>query len=217
MVLDDATMVPELRAQYASARDSFMGTLVRMRHEGIDMVIIVHNRGNVSPVIKNSATIDTLFDPRSRADKTAVAEQTSGLSEKGLEQLVKAAMGSSQHGTVSIYKGRPMDSKYVLNFNTYAVLGWDEKEAPTLEVPTEPPEPEWAPPLVMKYLPAGQRLLRRLRDFERNIDPDREELGKGLEPNNVLATQRVNVVDEAHKQRERKRRRYMGMFNAFES
>lgn len=214
LVLDDSTMIRELSTRVADARTSFMGKLVRMRHEGIDMVVIVHNRGNVSTIVKNSATVDTLFNPRSRADKQAVAETTSGLSEKGLEALVQLAQQTSQHGTVTLYKGAPEDRKYAINLNTYVKLEWDDS-LPEPIFDAEPPEPAWAPSAVMKKLTAGKRLLTRISKFEKGIDPDEREVDWGLlsnaDPHEPTSEQR------RHAKYRRQRRRALARWNAFEA
>ena len=205
LILDDATMVAELRARNADARDSFLGRLVRMRHKGVDMIIIVHNRGNVSTVIKGSATVDTLFDPRSPADKKGVVENTSGLSMKGLESLVELAQSTSPHATVTMYKGAPQDRRFAINLNTWVNLEWDSTEPQPIPDPG-PPKPAWAPSKVMESLAAGRKLLRRIRRFEKGGDPDREQ-GKdfGLASNKNPQDARQSAADRRNARRRNRR------------
>jgi hypothetical protein len=206
LIMDDATLVKELK-QRGDANTSFMGNLVRMRHEGIDMIIVVHNRGNVDTVLKNSATVDTLFNPRSPADKRAVSETTSGLSEKGLEALVKMAQSTSQHGTVTLYKGAPPERAYAINLNTFVELGWDDKEPVPVTNP-EAPKPEWAPERVTtpKMLSAGKRLWKRIDLFEKGDDPDGKP-GAGLDNGLLSNAAPGEENDKARYERLKRQRR----------
>ena len=213
LILDDATMVKELRERNGDARKSFLGRLVRMRHQGIDMIIIVHNRGNASTVIKGSATVDTLFDPRSPADKKGVVENTSGLTMKGLESLVELAQSTSPHATITLYKGAPQDRRFAINLNTWVELGWDSDEPQPL-VDTGPPKPRWAPKKVMEAIPAGRQLLARLRSFDRGGDPDMERgkdagLADPRDPQDVSEDTRARR--NARRRGRRAMRRFMGM------
>ncbi len=213
LLLDDATMVAELRSRSGDARTSFLGRLVRMRHKGVDIIIIVHNRGNVSTVIKGSATVDTLFDPRSPADKKGVVENTSGLSMKGLESLVQLAQGTSPHATVTLYKGAPQDRKIAINLNTWINLEWDSTEPEP--IPAEEAmntKPSWAPAKVLAALPSGRALLARIRRFEAGGDPD-EEQGKdsGLADNRNPNDTRQSALDRRNARR--RNRRALNKFN----
>lgn len=210
LILDDATMVSELRSRFGDASNSFLGRLVRMRHKGVDMIIIVHNRGNVSTVIKGSATVDTLFDPRSPADKKGVVENTSGLSMKGLESLVELAQSTSPHATVTLYKGAPQDRRFAINLNTWVNLEWDSSDPQPILDPG-PPKPSWAPSKVIEALPAGRKLLARIRRFEQGGDPDREQ-GKDV---GLADNRNPNDARQAANDRRNARRRHRRAMKRF--
>lgn len=205
LFLDDATMMQELSKRIGDAHHSLVGRLIRMRHKGLDMIGIVHNRGNVSTVIKGSATVDTLFDPRSPADKKAVVENTSGLSMRGLEALVELAQSTSQHATITMYKGAPMDRRYAINLNTWIDLPWNSDDPEPLPHPG-PPKPAWAPSKVLQALPAGRKLLARIAKFEAGGDPDQEE-GKdfGLADNSNPQDARQSARDKRNARRRHRR------------
>ena len=205
LLLDDATMVRELRERNADARNSFMGRLVRMRHKGIDMIIVVHNRGNASTVIKGSATVDTLFDPRSPADKKGVVENTSGLSMKGLESLVELAQMTSPHATITLYKGADQDRRFAINLNTWINLEWDSTNPEPIPDPG-PPTRSWAPQAVLDALPAGRALLARIRKFEQGGDPDKEQGKDAGLADNTPPEDRRQAADDRRNQRRRSRR-----------
>lgn len=155
------------------------------------MWIIVHNRTAVSPIVRNCATHDTVYNPRSSADKTGLTNYTSGLSEEGLDSLVKEAqavdegnideetgMPKPKHGNgvnvpITFYKGAPEGRKISFCFREWAQLNWDGDEVTMLKEGEGPKRKvKKLSPLVEEHMEYGAKLLERLAMYEDGIDPD---------------------------------------------
>jgi hypothetical protein len=129
---------------------------------------------------------------------------------KGLESLVELAQSTSPHATVTLYKGAPQDRRFAINLNTWVNLEWDATDPQPIPDPG-PPKPAWAPTKVIEALPAGRKLLARIRRFEQGGDPDREQ-GKDV---GLADNRNPNDARQAANDRRNARRRHRRAMKRF--